>query len=54
MDSGKVIAEKILTQVNYPKNKAEKITHYVSIHDNWVYGEVNIYLKKLTKKCLNT
>lgn len=45
MEAGKDIAEEILNNVNYPEDKSKKICHYVSIHDNWAFGEVDIYMK---------
>ena len=45
MQSGATIAGKILNKVSYPIDKKEKIINYVSIHDNWAYGKVEIYIK---------
>lgn len=42
--SGK-IAKEILEKLNYSKNKTEKIVYYVSVHDNWAFGDTEIYLK---------
>ena len=44
MQAGRDIAIEILKQVHYPPAESEKIAHYVSVHDNWAYGEVDIYL----------
>lgn len=45
MKFGAKIARKILTKLKYPKNKTNKIVHYVSIHDNWAFGQDEIYLQ---------
>lgn len=45
MEAGAEIAEQILKSVNYPEVKSKKIVEYVKIHDNWAFGEVDIYLK---------
>jgi hypothetical protein len=39
MEEGAKIAQEILHKLNYPKEKAEKIVHYVSVHDNWALGD---------------
>ncbi len=46
MMEGAKIAEKILIEVNYPKEKSVKIAHYISIHDNWAFGDYKIYEKE--------
>lgn len=45
MKAGAEIAEQILKSVDYPEDKVKKIVEYVGIHDNWAFGEVDIYLK---------
>jgi HD superfamily phosphodiesterase len=45
MKEGKKIAKEILEKLNYSKNKTEKIVDYVSIHDNWAFGDTGIYRK---------
>ncbi len=45
MKFGAKIARKILTKLKYPKNKTLKIVHYVSIHDNWAFGQNEIYFE---------
>lgn len=45
MKAGAEIAEKILQSVGYPQDKSKIIVHYVGIHDNWAFGEVDIYIK---------
>ncbi len=44
MKTGEEIAKKILASVNYPKDKSKRIIKYVGIHDNWAFGEVEIYI----------
>jgi len=39
MKAGAKIAKKILDKVKYPKDKTEKIVYYVSVHDNWAFGD---------------
>ena len=41
MHKGAKIAGKILKQLNYPPNKIKRIEFYISIHDNWAFGEQN-------------
>jgi len=45
MAAGAKIAKKVLAQVGYPADKAEKIEYYVSVHDNWALGDNAIYAK---------
>ncbi len=45
MEKGAEVAEQILKKVNYPEDKIKKIKYYISVHDNWSFGEVNIYLE---------
>lgn len=45
MKAGAKIAQRILKELNYPENKIKKISHYISVHDNWSFGEVDIYCK---------
>lgn len=44
MDEGAKIAREILEQINYPQDKINKIVYYISVHDNWAYDEVDIYI----------
>jgi hypothetical protein len=44
MDEGAKIAATILKDLHYPQDKADKIIHYISVHDNWAYDEVDMYL----------
>lgn len=44
MKTGKQIAIDILGKVNYPKKKIDQIAYYISIHDNWSFGEVELYI----------
>jgi hypothetical protein len=43
MKAGADIARRILSTISYPEDKVEKIIHYVSVHDNWAYGQIDIY-----------
>jgi HD superfamily phosphodiesterase len=44
MDEGAKIARVLLEKLNYPSDKTERIVHYISVHDNWAYDEVDIYM----------
>jgi len=44
MKQGARIVKEELTKLNYDKNKIEKISYYISVHDNWSFGEVDIYI----------
>jgi len=44
MEAGKQIALKILKQISYPPQKTDKIGFYISVHDNWAYGEVDLFI----------
>lgn len=43
MKAGAEIARKILEKVNYDPNLSKKIVHYVSVHDNWLFGDDTPY-----------
>jgi hypothetical protein len=43
MEEGAKIAKEILEKVDYPKDKVEKIVYYVSVHDNWAFGDDEVY-----------
>jgi len=43
MEAGSKIAKKILHQLNYPKDKSEKIIYFISVHDNWAFGDNKVY-----------
>jgi len=43
MKDGARIAKDILNQVDYPKEKIDKISYYVSVHDNWCLGDNSVY-----------
>ncbi len=43
MKAGAVIAKRILEELGYPKDQLEKIVYYVSVHDNWAFGEMDLY-----------
>lgn len=44
MDEGAEICREILDQVKYDSDKSDKIAFYVSVHDNWAYGEVDLFI----------
>ncbi len=39
MVEGAKIAREILEKVNYPNEKTQEICYYVSVHDNWAFGD---------------
>ncbi|MBR9677286.1 hypothetical protein GOV04_04035 [Candidatus Woesearchaeota archaeon] len=39
MEEGAKIANAILIQLDYDQKYIEKITYYVSIHDNWIFND---------------
>ena len=43
MKEGARISKEILYKVNYKKELINKITYYISIHDNWVLGDDSPY-----------
>lgn len=43
MLEGSEIGRFILGKVNYSKAKLETIVQYISVHDNWAFGELEIY-----------
>ncbi|VVB73770.1 Uncharacterised protein [uncultured archaeon] len=43
MEAGARIAGQTLETVGYPREKVIQIVKYVSVHDNWAFGENNIY-----------
>lgn len=45
MKAGEEIAGQILKKVGYPKDKSKRIVDYVGVHDNWAFGEIDIYKK---------
>src|SRR3989338_850820 len=45
MESGSKIAKSILVKVKYPKDKIKEIVYFVSVHDNWAFGDIEIYTK---------
>lgn len=40
---GVKVAQEILSKVNYPKDLTDKIVYFVSVHDNWVFGDDEPY-----------
>ncbi len=43
MREGAIIAKAILEKVNYKQSLIEKITYYISVHDNWILGDDSPY-----------
>lgn len=43
MDAGAKIARELLEKIGYPEEKIEIIVHDIAVHDNWAFGEVDIY-----------
>ena len=43
MKAGAEIAREILQKVKYPDDKIEKIVYFVSVHDNWAFGDDDLY-----------
>ena len=43
MISSERISRRILTELDYPKDKLEKILYYISVHDNWNLGDDKPY-----------
>src|SRR5579872_4224107 len=43
MEAGAKLAREILEQVQYDSAKIETICHYISVHDNWAFGENEIF-----------
>ena len=43
MKEGAKIADKILTEVNYDPDLKNKIVYYISVHDNWLFGDDSPY-----------
>jgi hypothetical protein len=43
MDEGAKIASAILSHINYPSEKMKQIVHYVSIHDEWAFGNNAVF-----------
>lgn len=43
MRAGKKLSKEILEKVGYPTAKIRKIVSYVSVHDNWAFGEHKLY-----------
>jgi hypothetical protein len=46
MKAGAKIAKDILIKLNYPKDKINKIVYYVSVHDNWAFGDFKLFEDK--------
>lgn len=43
MQEGAKIAKELLIELNYDSNLIEKIVYYISVHDNWVFGDDKPY-----------
>jgi len=43
MKAGAIISKIILDELAYPKDKTKKIIYFVSVHDNWAFGDNDIY-----------
>lgn len=43
MKTGAEIARKILVNLNYPREKTEKIVYYISVHDNWALNDDSVF-----------
>jgi hypothetical protein len=37
------IAKQILSKIDYPRHLIKKITYYISVHDNWLFGDDKPY-----------
>lgn len=46
MSEGAKIAESILTELGYNRDVVEKVSYYVSVHDNWALGDNEIFKKE--------
>ena len=47
MEAGAIIAEEILKKVGYDPQLIPQIVNDVERHDNWAFGEVDIYMQNL-------
>ncbi len=43
MAAGAKIAKEILLKAAYPSDKTDKIVYYVSVHDNWAFGDFKLF-----------
>jgi len=53
MEAGARIARSILEKLDYDQDKIEKIEHYVSVHDNWAFGDNEIYMRDIVLGIFN-
>lgn len=53
MDEGAKIASAILAHINYPSDKTKHIVHYVSIHDEWAFGNSAVFNNDIFLGTLN-
>lgn len=44
MAEGAKIARQILEEVQYDSEKIKKIVYYISVHDNWAFGEIDLFI----------
>ena len=45
MKAGEELSKEILKSINYNSEKIEKISYYISVHDNWSFEDNQIYLE---------
>lgn len=53
MIAGAKLCKEILKKINYPKEKIDKIAYWISVHDNWIFGDDKIYHKDLILAVFN-
>ncbi len=53
MKKGAQIADEILQQLHYPKDKIKQITIYISVHDNWLLGDDIVFKKDIVLAVFN-
>lgn len=46
MSEGAKIAESILTKLGYNRDVVDKVSYFVSVHDNWALGDNEIFKKE--------
>ncbi|MEI7579264.1 MAG: hypothetical protein WCJ58_04465 [bacterium] len=44
LEKGAKLAGKLLKKINYPEAKIKIITNYIAIHDNWAFGEHELFI----------
>lgn len=50
---GAKLAKEILEKINYPQEKTEKISYWISVHDNWIFGDFQVYKEDLAFSAFN-